>query len=287
MAKSGSSGKSASSGQSGSSEKSAFRQKWFIREEQATQHSRDLGRRHRPIESELLHARSDGLSDAQHRPHCQRRHAVHRQLRRAVMHRGPLSFITGQSVLPHGAFEGRHSGRADRHEREARHDRGAAQGSGLRDRAVRQESPRRPEHMLPTNHGFDEFFGNLYHLNAEEEPEMDNYPPERTFRTSRKTFGPRGVIHSWATDKDDKTVDAALGQGRQAEDRGHRAAHEKAHGDLRRRIRRRRQGLHQAPEQSRQTVVRVAEHHAHALFTHTKKKSLGRPGAGSRRTTTR
>ena len=35
-------------------------------------------------------------------------------------------------------------------------------------------------HMLPTNHGFDEFFGNLYHLNAEEEPEMDDYPPERT-----------------------------------------------------------------------------------------------------------
>ena len=44
-------------------------------------------------------------------------------------------------------------------------------------------------HMLPTNHGFDEFFGNLYHLNAEEEPEMDDYPsgeglPEASARTS-------------------------------------------------------------------------------------------------------
>ncbi|MBO9559729.1 MAG: arylsulfatase [Caulobacter sp.] len=60
-------------------------------------------------------------------------------------------------------------------------------------------------HMLPTNHGFDEFFGNLYHLNAEEEPEMDDYPTEEDFPNWRKNFGPRGVIHSWATDVDDPT----------------------------------------------------------------------------------
>ncbi len=60
--------------------------------------------------------------------------------------------------------------------------------------------------MLPTNHGFDEFFGNLYHLNAEEEPEMYDYPPEKDFPNFKKNFGPRGVIHSWATDKDDTTV---------------------------------------------------------------------------------
>jgi arylsulfatase len=48
---------------------------------------------------------------------------------------------------------------------------------------------------LPTNHGFDEFFGNLYHLNAEEEPEHEDYPKNPEFR---KRFGPRGVIHSWA-----------------------------------------------------------------------------------------
>src|SRR5215211_7008688 len=41
-------------------------------------------------------------------------------------------------------------------------------------------------HMLPTNHGFDEFFGNLYHLNAEEEPEMDNYPSKKNFHNSLK-----------------------------------------------------------------------------------------------------
>ncbi len=52
----------------------------------------------------------------------------------------------------------------------------------------------RDEH-LPTAHGFDEFFGNLYHLNAEEEPENEDYPKNPEFA---KKFGPRGVMHSWA-----------------------------------------------------------------------------------------
>ena len=49
--------------------------------------------------------------------------------------------------------------------------------------------------FLPSNHGFDEFYGNLYHLNAEEEPEHPDYPKEPEFR---ERFGPRGVIHSFA-----------------------------------------------------------------------------------------
>lgn len=58
----------------------------------------------------------------------------------------------------------------------------------------------RDEH-LPTNHGFDEFFGNLYHLNAEEEPENEDYPGDMALpdgRTFREAFGPRGVIKSSA-----------------------------------------------------------------------------------------
>ena len=51
------------------------------------------------------------------------------------------------------------------------------------------------DEFLPTNHGFDEFLGNLYHLNAEEEPEDPDYPKNPNFR---KNFGPRGVIHSHA-----------------------------------------------------------------------------------------
>jgi len=56
------------------------------------------------------------------------------------------------------------------------------------------------DEFLPTMHGFDEFFGNLYHLNAEEEPEDPDYPPEDEFPEFRKRFGPRGVIHSWANE---------------------------------------------------------------------------------------
>jgi arylsulfatase len=55
---------------------------------------------------------------------------------------------------------------------------------------------------LPTVHGFDEFFGNLYHLNAEEEPELPDYPKDPAFK---ERFGPRGVLHCVATDKDDPT----------------------------------------------------------------------------------
>src|SRR3979490_1197045 len=51
------------------------------------------------------------------------------------------------------------------------------------------------DEYLPTMHGFDEFFGNLYHLNAEEEPELPDYPKDPEFR---KQFGPRGVLHSYA-----------------------------------------------------------------------------------------
>ena len=82
------------------------------------------------------------------------------------------------------------------------------------------------DEMLPTNNGFDEFFGNLYHLNAEEEPENEDYPKNPEFL---EKYGPRGVIHSWAqadgtqkiedtgelTEKrmetiDDDTTDAAI-----------------------------------------------------------------------------
>src|SRR4051812_34348198 len=52
----------------------------------------------------------------------------------------------------------------------------------------------RDEH-LPTMHGFDEFFGSLYHLNAEDEPENADYPQDKAFR---EQFGPRGVLKSWA-----------------------------------------------------------------------------------------
>lgn len=67
--------------------------------------------------------------------------------------------------------------------------------------------------FLPTMHGFDEFFGNLYHLNAEEEPENTDYPKDPQFR---KRFGPRGVLRCRALDKEDTNVDPVYGKvGRQ------------------------------------------------------------------------
>src|SRR5215218_11222716 len=69
---------------------------------------------------------------------------------------------------------------------------------------------------LPTVHGFDEFFGNLYHLNAEEEPESPNWPPAEDFPDFSARFAPRGVIRSWATDTDDDTEEPRYGRvGRQ------------------------------------------------------------------------
>ncbi|MBV8331640.1 MAG: sulfatase-like hydrolase/transferase, partial [Candidatus Eremiobacteraeota bacterium] len=63
--------------------------------------------------------------------------------------------------------------------------------------------------FLPTVHGFDTFFGNLYHLNAEEEPELPDYPKDPKFK---EMFGPRGVLDCAATDTDDATVDPRWGR---------------------------------------------------------------------------
>ena len=63
--------------------------------------------------------------------------------------------------------------------------------------------------FLPTVHGFDEFYGNLYHLNAEEEPELPDYPKDPAFRAK---YGPRGVMDCKASDKDDPTVDPRFGK---------------------------------------------------------------------------
>src|SRR6478752_2914377 len=69
---------------------------------------------------------------------------------------------------------------------------------------------------LPTAHGFDEFFGNLYHLNAEEEPEHEDYPTAEEAPLLRKALLPRGVIHSWATAEESGEVDPRYGPvGRQ------------------------------------------------------------------------
>jgi arylsulfatase len=133
-------------------------------------------------------------------------------------------------------------------------------------------------HMLPTNHGFDEFFGNLYHLNAEEEPEMDDYPSEKEFPEFRKRFGPRGVIHSWATDKDDATEQPRWGRvGRQKiEDTGPltKKRMETCDDEF---VMAAKDFIQRQNEDGKPFFVWLNTTHMH-LITHTKKSSLGQAG---------
>ena len=68
-----------------------------------------------------------------------------------------------------------------------------------RQRSRRSAESRGQTPLAVGGHGFDEFFGNLYHLNAEEEPELPDYPSPKDFPDFRKKFGPRGVLHCWAS----------------------------------------------------------------------------------------
>src|SRR5262245_42961919 len=128
---------------------------------------------------------------------------------------------------------------------------------------------------LPTVHGFDEFFGNLYHLNAEEEPEMANYPTDKDIPNFRERFGPRGVIHSWATDKDDPTEMPRWGRvGKQKiEDTGPltKKRMETCDDDF---VAAAKDFIKRANDAGTPFFVWLNTTHMH-LFTHTKPESLG------------
>ncbi len=134
------------------------------------------------------------------------------------------------------------------------------------------------DEFLPTTHGFDEFFGNLYHLNAEEEPEMYDYPPEEDFPNFREMFGPRGVIHSWATDKDDATNHKRWGKvGKQKiEDTGPltRKRMETCDNDF---VAAAKDFIQRAHKGDQPFFVWLNTTHMH-FITHTQKKSRGQAG---------
>ena len=183
--------------------------------EQETEHPRHLGRRHRLVQRQRLQPGRDGLPHAQHRPHRQGRRHVHRLVRPAELHRRtrrvPHRAVADPTGLTKVGLPGADVGLRpeDPTIAELLKPLGYATGQfGKNHLGDRDE-------FLPTAHGFDEFFGNLYHLNAEEEPENVDYPKDPEFK---KKFGPRGVIHSFAG----------------GQDRGYRPAHEEAHGDGRR-----------------------------------------------------
>ena len=122
---------------------------------------------------------------------------------------GRSAFITGQSVFRTGlskvGLPGATVGLSDKDPTIAELLKGQGYATGqfgknhLGDR----------NEFLPTVHGFDEFYGNLYHLNAEEEPEDPDYPKDPNFKA---TFGPRGVLDCKASDRDDPTEEGRSGR---------------------------------------------------------------------------
>jgi arylsulfatase A-like enzyme len=131
---------------------------------------------------------------------------------------------------------------------------------------------------LPTLHGFDEFYGNLYHLNAEQEPEMYDYPKEKDFPNFRKNYGPRGVLHCFATDKDDPTEEPRFGRvGKQTiEDTGPltQKRMETCDDDFAARAN---AFIKKAHDTGKPFFVWLNFTHMH-LYTHTKPESLGQAG---------
>ena len=118
----------------------------------------------------------------------------------------------------------------------------------------------RDEH-LPTNHGFDEFFGNLYHLNAEEEPETYYYPKDPTFH---KKFGPRGVIHSYSDGKIEDTGPLTRKRMETADEEFTKAAID---------------FIERAHKQGKPFFVWLSATRMH-VWTHLKKESVGVTGIG-------
>ena len=189
------------------------------------------GRRHRHVEHRRLPPRHDGRADAEPRQDRQGRDAVHRLLRRGELHGGSRELHHRPAADPHRHDDGRPGGRQDRAARPrpctiatALKAQGYATGQfGKNHLGDRNE-------FLPTVHGFDEFFGYLYHLDAMEDPAHPNYPQDLL-----NVVGPRNMVHSLGDRHGRPDRDAALGQGRQAEDRGRRHALSQADGDRGRR----------------------------------------------------
>jgi arylsulfatase len=155
---------------------------------------------------------------------------------------GRSSFITGQSVFRTGLSKVGLPGAKEGMQPEDPTIATALKAQGYATGQFGKNHLGDRDEMLPTMHGFDEFLGNLYHLNAEEEPENEDYPTDLVLadgQTFAERYGPRGVIHSWANGDgtqriedtgpltmkrmetvDDETSDAAIRFIRDAVSRG-------------------------------------------------------------------
>ena len=155
---------------------------------------------------------------------------LHRLLRRGELHGRPRQLHHRRAADPHRPDHGRPGRRADRHAGRGADDRHRAQVMGYATGQFGKNHLGDLNEFLPTVHGFDEFFGYLYHLDAMEDPAHPNYPQDLLDKV-----GPRNMVHSWATDVDDPTVEPRWGKvGKQKiEDAG--TLYPEADGDGRRR----------------------------------------------------
>ena len=115
---------------------------------------------------------------------------------------GRAAFITGQSPMRTGLTKVGLPGAPEGMQKEDPTIAGLLKAQGYMTGQFGKNHLGDRDEMLPTNHGFDEFYGNLYHLNAEQEPEHTDYPKDPEFK---KKFGPRGVISSSADGKIEDT----------------------------------------------------------------------------------
>jgi arylsulfatase A-like enzyme len=117
---------------------------------------------------------------------------------------GRSAFITGQSVFRTGLSKVGLPGAKEGMQKEDPTIAGLLKPLGYATGQFGKNHLGDRDEMLPSNHGFDEFYGNLYHLNAEEEPEHEDYPTRPGFR---EEFGPRGVIHSYWNEEGELVVE--------------------------------------------------------------------------------
>ena len=202
---------------------------------------------------------------------------------------GRSSFITGQSVLPHRAEQGRHARR--RHRAAAPRTRRSPScssrwatrpASSARTTSATRTSSCRPSTASTSSSATSTT------STPRRSPSSRTTRRPTTSRSFRERFAPRGVIHSWATDEDDDTDERPLRRvGRQRiEDTG--PADQEADGDDRRRGPRSRDGLHRAPARGRDAVLRAGSTPPTCTSARTPSpRASARRGAGSRRTTTR
>ncbi len=163
---------------------------------EGAQHPGHPGRRHRPVQHQRHQPRHDGLQDAATSIASPRKARCSPNWDgQQSCTAGRAAFITGQSPIRTGLTKVGLPRRPEGMKRKTRPSRRCCARRGTLTGQFGKNHLGDRDEMLPTNHGFDEFFGDLYHLNAEQEPEHPDYPKDPAFK---KRFGPRGVIHSFA-----------------------------------------------------------------------------------------